>query len=288
MPQSMTGFATAAIVVAPVQLTWELRSVNHRFLDLGIRLPEELRQLEPQLRELLGTSISRGKVDCTLKIQPIAGAPDKSELDPAVLAALKKTQERLRAAFPDAAPLSIGELLRWPGLLREPQQDVADLAEPAKACFVTAAEALGRARAREGERIAALLEQRCAAIVELLENVRPRLGEAQALHREKLAERLNRLDVVLQAERLEQELALIVQRLDVAEEIDRIESHVGEIRTVLSRSQPIGRRLDFLIQELNREANTFASKVQDEELTRYAVDLKVLIEQMREQVQNLE
>jgi len=288
MPQSMTGFATAAIVVAPHQLAWEIRSVNHRFLDFSVRLPEELRHLEPRLRELLGTGISRGKVDGTLKIQPLAGASEKTELDADVLATLKALQARLREEFSEAAPLAVGELLRWPGLLREPQRAAEDLAESAVACFVTAAEALARARAREGERIAGLLEQRCAAIVDLLATVRPRLGAAQTLHREKLAERLDKLDVVLQPERLEQELALIVQRLDVTEEIDRIESHIGEIRTVLARPGPIGRRLDFLIQELNREANTFGSKVQDEELTRHAVDLKVLIEQMREQVQNLE
>lgn len=288
MPQSMTGFATAAIVVAPFQLTWEIRSVNHRFLDLSVRLPEELRGLEPQLRELLAAGISRGKVECTLKIQPAASAGGKSELDSAVLAMLRDLQKRLRAEFPDAAPLSLGELLRWPGLLLEAKLSAADLGEPAKACFVSAAEALGRARAREGGRIATLLEQRCAGILELLGSVRPRLAETQNRHREKLVERLGRLGVALQPDRLEQELAVIVQRLDVAEEVDRVESHVGEIRSVLSRTQPIGRRLDFLIQELNREANTFASKVQDEELTRCAVDLKVLIEQMREQAQNLE
>jgi uncharacterized protein (TIGR00255 family) len=179
-------------------------------------------------------------------------------------------------------------VLRWPGVLKEPQLEHARLAEPAKVALRQAVELLGAARAREGARIAALLEQRSAAILALLETVRPRLGDAQARYRQKLDERLARLNLEVQPERLEQELVLLAQRLDVSEEVDRLTGHVAEVRDVLKRPEPIGRRLDFLVQEMNREANTFGSKSQDEELTRAAVDLKVLIEQMREQLQNLE
>jgi uncharacterized protein (TIGR00255 family) len=284
----MTGFATAETAVAPFQLNWEVRSVNHRFLDLAFRLPEELRQLEPELRDAAASLLSRGKVDCTLRISLSASVAAKTEIDADVLAALRGLQTRLRTEFPDAGALTTAEILRWPGLLREPQQSLATLAEPARACFRSAIAALHGAREREGRRIAQALEQRCAAIATLLATLKPMLDGAQGRYRQKLVDRIGRLDVQLQPERLEQELALIAQRVDVAEEIDRIESHVAEIRDVLARPEPVGRRLDFLIQELNREANTFGSKAQEEELTRHAVELKVLIEQMREQVQNLE
>ena len=191
--------------------------------------------------------------------------------------------------FPDAPRLTVGEILRWPGIMRGPEQDVVGLGAAALLrCLGAAAAAFGRARQREGERIAELLEKRAAGITALLESAKPLLDGAQNRYRDKLRERLDRLDVQAEPERLEQELALIAQRIDVAEEVDRLEGHVAEIRATLARAEPIGRRLDFLIQELNREANTFASKVQDETLTRTAVELKVLIEQMREQVQNLE
>lgn len=290
MPYSMTGFASAETVVAPFQLNWEIRSVNHRFLDLGFRLPDELRQFEPALRDVAAAVLNRGKIDCTLKVSLAAGVAAKTEIDDDVAAEVAALQMRVHDRFPDAAPLTSAEILRWPGLLREPEpaRNMAILAEPAKVSFAVAVEALHRAREREGKRIAEFLEQRTAAIGELIAALRPLLSGAQDRHRQKLVERIGRLDVQFQPERLEQELAMIAQRIDVMEEVDRIQSHMAEIRDVLSRSEPIGRRLDFLIQELNREANTLASKAQDEELTRLAVELKVLIEQMREQVQNLE
>jgi uncharacterized protein (TIGR00255 family) len=190
--------------------------------------------------------------------------------------------------FPDAEPLAVAEILRWPGLLRDPIESAAALAEPAKACFAAALEALRATRAREGRRIADSLEQRRSLIVALILRLRPELAGAQERLRQRLRDRIARFGVELESERLEQEVALIAQRADVMEEVDRIDSHLTEIREVLARDEPIGRRLDFLIQELNREANTFASKVQEEELTRHGVELKVTIEQMREQVQNLE
>jgi len=284
----MTGFAGAVAESPPFRLAWELRSVNHRFLDVSIRLPDELRALEAVCRDILAEHVRRGKVDCTLKVTVADGSSGAAELDSAGLAALAALEGHVRQAFPHARPLTVYEVLRWPGVLKERELDVEALAEPARRALREAAAALEATRAREGERLAALVEERLDAIVARLATVRPAVETAQERYRQKLVERLARLDVQAQPERLEQELVLVAQRFDVSEEVDRLGAHVVEAREVLKRREPIGRRLDFLIQEMNREANTLGSKAQDEELTRTAVELKVLIEQMREQVQNLE
>jgi uncharacterized protein (TIGR00255 family) len=288
MPQSMTGFSAADRTVAPLRLVWEVRSVNHRFLELGFRMPDELRAVEPACRDLVAASVKRGKVDCTLKVTTAESAAVGAEIVPQTLAALRAWQAEVRAVLPDSQPLTVGEVLRWPGLIKEPERPATALADPAMECLAAALEGLQEARAREGARIGELLAQRAVGIAAIVADVRPLLAAAQVRHRDKLTERLARLDVHANPERLEQELAIVVQRLDVAEEIDRLDGHLTEIRDVLARDEPVGRRLDFLMQELNREANTFASKVQDAELTRAAVEMKVLIEQMREQVQNVE
>ncbi len=284
----MTGFAGAEAESPPFRLAWELRSVNHRFLDISLRLPDELRALEAAFRDILAEHVRRGKVDCTLKITVADDSTGAPEIDAAGLGALAALEARVRQAFPHARPLTVNEVLRWPGVLKERELDVATLAEPARQALREAAAALEATRAREGERLAALVEERLDAIVARLAAVRPAVQSAEERYRQKLAERLARLDIQAQPERLEQELVLVAQRFDVSEEVDRLGAHVAEAREVLKRREPIGRRLDFLIQEMNREANTLGSKAQDEELTRTAVDLKVLIEQMREQVQNLE
>ena len=288
MPHSMTGFATAETVVAPHRLVWEIRAVNHRFLELGFRLPEELRSLEPACRDAVTEHLRRGKVDCNLKVLTVEGQDDGVSVASEALESLRKLVDQIRHVFPEARPLAVGEVLRWPGVLEEAKRRPEQLSEPAIDCLKQALSAFQDSRAREGARIAEFLEQRNAAIVTLLDDVQPLLAGLTTRYRDKLVERLSRLDVQADPARLEQELALVAQRADVAEEVDRLTAHVAEIREILTRAEPIGRRLDFLIQELNREANTFASKVQDEALTRVAVDLKVLIEQMREQVQNLE
>ena len=289
MPHSMTGFSTAEETIPPFRVVWEIRSVNHRFLELSFRMPDELRAIEPECRSLVGASVSRGKVDCTLKIAAADGHAERGALVADALAALKALEAEVHLTFPGAEQLTVGEILRWPGVIRAPEQGVAALGAPALLrCLGAALAAFGRARGREGERIAELLEKRAAAITALVDGARPLLDGAQSRYRDKLRERLERLDAQAEPERLEQELALIAQRIDVAEEVDRLDGHIAEIRATLTRSEPIGRRLDFLILELNREANTFASKVQDETRTRTAVEIKVLIEQMREQVQNLE
>ncbi|HZF29626.1 MAG TPA: YicC/YloC family endoribonuclease [Gammaproteobacteria bacterium] len=284
----MTGFATAETLLPPFRLVWEIRSVNHRFLELGFRLPEEARAFEPECRDLVSGQLKRGKVDCTLKVVAAAGELPETTLFEDGLRDLRALEDGVRAVFPEARPLSVGEVLRSPGVLREPQLKLAALGEPVKTGLRTALDALQASRRREGERIGEHLEKRNIAISALLADVRPLLDGAQTRYRDKLRERLQRLDVQAQPERIEQELVLLAQRLDVSEEVDRLTTHIVELRGVLARDEPVGRRLDFVIQELNREANTFASKVQDEALTRAAVELKVQIEQMREQVQNLE
>jgi uncharacterized protein (TIGR00255 family) len=284
----MTGFATAEVTVGSHKLTWEIRSVNHRYLDLGFRLPDEFRALEPEFRKRIGASVKRGKVDCTLKLVAASGAEARAGVDTGQLALLRQLESTVLEHCPDAGRLSVAEILRWPGILAEDANEPELLAEPAMTSYLDAVAALCAAREREGARLAELLRERLDAMAVLMQEIDRHLADAAPRYREKLLERLEKLDVEVNPERLEQELALVAQRADVAEEADRLQAHLSEIRDVLALGEPVGRRLDFLIQELNREANTLASKVQDDELARRAVDLKVLVEQMREQVQNIE
>ena len=288
MPSSMTGFASAEALVKPFRLTWELRSVNHRFLEIGVRLPEDLRAMEPDCRGRINAALARGKVDCTLKVSLAEGHTPETELRHDVLDRIREIQTEVLGKFPDARPLAVGELLRWPGALEEATYEPASLESSVTQALDDALSSLNTARQREGDRLAEALVQRCEAISSIISRIGPRIGEAEKRYRAKLKERLDRLAVETNPERLEQEIALLTQRLDISEEIDRLEGHVKEVRDILGRQEPIGRRLDFLIQELNREANTLGSKAQDADLTRDAVELKVLIEQMREQAQNLE
>ena len=284
----MTGFASEEILAGPQRFIWEVRSVNHRFLDISLRLPDELRFLEPPCRAMVGVKLRRGKVDCTLKSFAAEHKATAASLQEDVLDSLKELEKSVQQIFSDARCLAVGEILRWPGVLEEASAALTALEDPIVEGFSRVLDSLSASRQREGGRLTELLVERCNAIGEIVTSIGPRLPEAQERYRVKLMERLQRLDVAADPGRIEQELVLLAQRLDVAEELDRLGSHVSEIRDVLRRSEPIGRRLDFLMQELNREANTLSSKSQDEELTRAAVELKVLIEQMREQVQNLE
>ena len=288
MPSSMTGFASAEARVEPFRLIWELRSVNHRFLEIGVRLPEDLRPMEPACRGRIDAALARGKVDCVLKVTLAEGCSRNVGVRDDELERVRALQDRVLQKFPDAQRLAVGELIRWPGVLEEATYEPASLEGPVTGALDAALASLGKARQREGGRLAEALLQRCESILTIISAIRPRLGGAEKRYRAKLQERLDRLAVETNPERLEQEIALLTQRLDISEELDRLEGHVEEVRDVLGRDEAIGRRLDFLIQELNREANTLASKAQDADLTRDAVELKVLIEQMREQAQNLE
>lgn len=290
MPNSMTGFSSHTVVAGTSEFTWEIRSVNHRFLDVGLRLPDDWRRLETACRELAGKFVRRGKVDCTLRVAPNPQADKALQLDEEFLVQLRELQDRIRQLLPDAPPLSVADVLRTDGAMREPGTGGdADVSERTLLdALASAFEQLCSARRAEGERIAEFLLQRVGQIEAATSSAQDVVPAAAERYREKLLARIERLDVEAQPERLEQELALIAQRMDITEELDRLSSHTVEIREILARDEPVGRRLDFLIQELNREANTMSSKSQDEGLTKTAVDLKVVIEQMREQVQNLE
>jgi len=289
MIASMTGFARRETAGAWGTLVCELRSVNHRFLEAGFRLPDELRAAEGELRARLTRKLRRGKVDCTMNYRRPAGSGGALEIDGVALERLLAAAELVRRALrSEPSAIDALEVLRWPGVLREDAASNEPLLAAAGALFAATLDELTEARAREGQRLRELLEQRCAALEGLIAAVRARLPEVQSRARTRLAERLAELTASVDRERLEQELALLLQRLDVDEELERLTGHVAEVRRVIGAAEPAGRRLDFLMQELNREANTLSSKSQDLETTRSAVDMKVVIEQMREQVQNAE
>jgi len=288
MIASMTGFARRETTGSWGTLVCELRSVNHRFLEAGFRLPDELRAAEGELRTRLAQQLRRGKVDCTLSYRRPQGAGGALEVDAAALERVLAAVELVARSVREPSTVNALDVLRWPGVLREDGAGGEQLLAVAYAVFGATLEDLVAARAREGARLAEVLQQRCAALEELIAVVRARLPEVRSRLRARLDERLAELAASVEPERLEQELALLLQRLDIDEELDRLTGHVAEVRRVIAGGEPAGRRLDFLMQELNREANTLSSKSQDLETTRSAVDMKVLIEQMREQVQNAE
>jgi uncharacterized protein (TIGR00255 family) len=287
MIASMTGFARRELTGSWGTLTCELRSVNHRYLEPGFRLPEELRPLESDLRQLLAKSVKRGKLDCTMHLRSSSGAERELRIDPVALtrvaAALAEVMRELRSSTVDAV-----EVLRWPGVVETSAPDSDALLGAGRALFQQTLDDLGAMRLREGKRLGELIEQRCAGLAVLVAQVRTRMPEIQVRLRTRLNERVAELAATVDPERLEQEVVLQLQRIDVAEELDRLTGHIEETRRVMGSGEAAGRRLDFLMQELNREANTLASKSQDLDTTRISVDMKVLIEQMREQVQNVE
>jgi uncharacterized protein (TIGR00255 family) len=288
MITSMTGFARREAAGPWGTLVCELRSVNHRFLESGFRLPDELRAAETELRQCLMRELKRGKVDCTISLRSAQGAQSALELDAEALERLLVRVRELAGVFPAAHTVNLLDVLRWPGIIRDSSSAGEELQGVAKALVGETLTELVAARTREGERIRDLIEQRCAGLASLVAHVRLRLPEVQQRVRTRLNERIAELAAQVDQERLEQELALLLQRLDVDEELDRLCGHVDEIRRAMAGKEPAGRRLDFLMQELNREANTLSSKSQDLETTRAAVEMKVIIEQMREQVQNVE
>jgi uncharacterized protein (TIGR00255 family) len=288
MLRSMTGFARAERAAPAGVLSWEIRSVNHRFLEIGLRLPEELRASEADFRRAIGAVARRGKVDASFYLRTVAGSAGELVLDEAlldrVIAHALAIQRRLGAA----CQVNSVDLLRWPGVVRETERDANTLAATAMDLLAEALAAFTSSRASEGERIAQMLRTRAAQVRAIADEVGGRLPEVHARIRAKLKERLAALGAEGNPDRLEQEIALLVQKMDVAEELDRLGSHVEELNATLASQDAVGRKLDFLMQEFNREANTLSSKSQDVETTRKAVELKVLIEQMREQVQNVE
>jgi uncharacterized protein (TIGR00255 family) len=288
MIRSMTAFARQEADTEFGSLAWEIRSLNHRYLELGLRLPEELRAMESAVRERVNARLGRGKVECSCRFRPAAAGAAPVDVNEdnltRVLAACKAVNSRL----PAAVPLNPLELLGWPGVVREATVDTGPLQQQALTLLDKSLDELLLSREREGGQINTLLLQRCDDMSALVAQARSCLPEIRAGLRQKLQARLADLGVDVDPGRFEQELVMQLQKVDVDEEMDRLETHIGEVRRVLERKEPVGRRLDFLMQELNREANTLGSKSVVTETTNISVELKVLIEQMREQVQNVE
>ena len=289
MIRSMTGFARRERQGPWGTLTCELRSVNHRYLELSLRLPEDLRGLENDARQLLSGALRRGKVDAGVYLRGAPASTGSLELNRPLIEQLVAGASEVSAIAGGATgALNPLDVLRWPGVIRDVERDVTPIATAAVELLRETVADLNEARAREGARIRDMLAQRCEALRESVATVRARLPEVAARIRTRVLERVAQLGTAVDAERLEQEIALLAYKMDVEEELDRLGSHLTETLQVLDSKEPAGRRLDFLMQEFNREANTLSSKSQDTETTRAAVDMKVLIEQMREQVQNVE
>ena len=288
MIRSMTAFARRELEGPWGQLTWELRSVNHRYLEVTVRLPEDLRSLEPKVRERAGQRLGRGKLECNLRFRPAALQSTDIELDAEALRQVVGAAGTVADAVANPAAINPLELLRWPGVVKEPEKDTAPILEQALQLLDQALNELVETREREGAQIRELLATRCDAMAGLVADQRARMPGVRDKVRDKLLAKLAELQAQPDQDRLEQELVYLAQKMDVDEELDRLDGHITEVRRVLERDEPVGRRLDFLMQEFNREANTLGSKSADPDTTRTAVELKVLIEQMREQVQNAE
>ncbi len=289
MIRSMTGFARVERQFDFGRLSWEMRSVNHRYLEFGLRLPEEFRPLEADIRKCLGEYLSRGKIDATLRFNEargVSGSGLKLNLPLArVLLGVQKELAGLASVEPRA---DINKLLNWPGLVEETRPDPAPLRKAAMALLAEGALELQAGRGREGEQMANAIRERLKGVAELTQQVRAWLPEIRETLKQRMLDRIADMKQPLEPGRIEQEVAFLAQKIDVDEELDRLDAHVEEAYRVLDLTEPVGRRLDFLMQEFNRESNTLSSKSVDKRTSKAAVDLKVLIEQMREQVQNVE
>ena len=289
MIYSMTGFASTETQGDFGRLTWEIRSVNHRYLEIGMRLPEEFRVLEPAIREVIGAHLSRGKVDLSLRYTRSQETGENDLLLNTHLARrLIAIQQELQQLADTQKECNPNDLLRWPNMVTESPPDFEPLHQAALALLSEGVQELRASRSREGEKMASLIQERLDGVVGIVQDVRGWLPEIRLALKQRLLDRIADLPQPLEPGRIEQEVAVLVQKMDVDEELDRLEAHVSEARRVLELEEPVGRRLDFLMQEFNRESNTLSSKSVDNRSTQAAVELKVLIEQMREQVQNIE
>ncbi|HET7203176.1 MAG TPA: YicC/YloC family endoribonuclease [Steroidobacteraceae bacterium] len=289
MIRSMTGFARRERQGPWGTLTCELRAVNHRYLELSLRMPEDLRAIENDARQAISAALRRGKVDAGLYLRGAPAQAGSIEINrPLVEQVARAATEVGGIAGGALASVSPLDLLRWPGVLRESEKDLQPVQAAAIELLLETVDDLNESRAREGARIREMLLGRCESLQQCVALLRARLPEISSRIRARVAERVAQLGTQVEPARLEQELVLLAYKMDFEEELDRLGSHVAETMQVLDAKEPAGRRLDFLMQELNREANTLSSKSQDADTTRAAVDMKVLIEQMREQVQNVE
>jgi uncharacterized protein (TIGR00255 family) len=288
MIYSMTGYAARTLELENGALHIELKSVNSRYLDFQFRISEELRAAEPALRDMLTARLARGKVECRLSFAATASRAQASTLNADLLQRLKDFELQVRGEMPAAAPLSVSDVLRWPGMFGDESLDVEALLPASLALARDALEDFAASRTREGEKLAAVVLERVARMRELVREVAPRIPQAQAAFQDKLKQRI--VDAIGSADddRIRQEVAVFAVRIDVAEELARLSTHLDEVERVVKVGGATGKRLDFLMQELNREANTLGSKSLVTEVSQAAMELKLLIEQMREQIQNLE
>ncbi len=286
MTQSMTAYAQAAITTELGELSCELRSVNHRFLDIAPRMPDDLRAHEGALRDLISTTLARGRIDVFIRLRE----SENAALEPNLIAAenLQSLIDEMRQSVPEMQMIRAIDVLKWPGILQAKKADPEVMKAHLLSVLESALDGLRQARAKEGQKMAELINSRLNSMSDVIIQVDALLPELVEAYSARLDEKLADIKDQLDPSRLEQELVIFLQKTDVAEELDRLNVHIEEVAAVLAMPEPAGRRLDFLMQELNREANTLGSKSQDPRLTKASVDLKVLIEQMREQVQNIE
>ncbi|HQX07092.1 MAG TPA: YicC family protein [Zoogloea sp.] len=288
MIHSMTGYAVQTRDLGRVALHLELRSVNSRYLDLAFRINDDLRQAEPMLREAITAKLRRGKVECRFNLQAKDNAARDISINGMVLGQLKAAQAAIQAELPQAAPLSVAEVLRWPGILADDSVTFEAMQPEIAATIAVALDELIATRRREGDKLAEMIRGRIAHMRQLVATVQPRVPALVAEYQEKLATRLRDAAATLDDDRIRLEVGLFAQRVDVAEELSRLSTHLDEVERILKVGGSAGKRLDFLMQELNREANTLGSKAMAADMTAIAVELKLAIEQMREQVQNIE
>jgi uncharacterized protein (TIGR00255 family) len=285
--RSMTAFARHEEQTELGSLSWEIRSVNHRYLEVSFRLEESFRPFEMAMRKLISDTLSRGKVEVALRYRAPEQTQTSLQMNEGLAKTIMENYQQLASFTDNAAPIDILRVMQWPGVIQTESLDQDALQVTVLNSLKHALADLVATREREGAALEQMIIQRCEQINDIAEQTKVRLPEILASHRQKLSDRIAELEMSLEPERLEQEMVLLAQKADVAEEIDRLQNHVNEVKHTLKRNEPIGRRLDFLMQELNREANTLGSKSIDTDTTRYSVDLKVLIEQMREQIQNI-
>jgi uncharacterized protein (TIGR00255 family) len=288
MARSMTAFARQELVKDWGTMTLELRSVNSRYLDVSMRMPEEFRNLEHKIREKISEKLARGKVDVGLKYNRIETSAGEIEINKELVEQISHASREIDHILYNADSVSSLDILRWPGVIKTPELDSEELNKALLELLDMTSTDMLEGREREGEKLVKLIEERCQSILNVVAEVKKRLPEIMQVWREKLLTRIKEASVEVDENRLEQELVMLAQKTDVDEELDRLTTHVAEVERVLKDNKPIGRRLDFLMQELNREANTLGSKSIDTETTKASVDLKVFIEQMREQIQNIE
>ncbi len=288
MTKSMTAFARTQQSLVEGDIICELRSVNHRFLELHLKMPEDFRVAEARFREMLQQRLTRGKVELFLRFNTNIQQSGNISVNLLQAKSLVKACHQINDLLHQPSEVDPIELLQWPGVVQESKMDMKPVLEAAESCLAAALDELLANREREGERMRDLITQRCDAVQQIVNQTRDKLPEIQTRYQQRLRDRLDELKVEVNNDRLEQELVHLAQKMDVDEELDRLDSHLQEMKDILNRDEAVGRRLDFLMQELNREANTLGSKSADISSTNASVELKVLIEQMREQIQNIE